>query len=65
VTAAVVGVMAGLGLWFAGHVVWPAGGFAPFAATVALAALALLPRLGLLPVIALAMAAGLVRWSIG
>lgn len=64
VTGAVVGVMAGLGLWFAGHVLWPAGVFAPFAAAVALAALAMLPRLGLVPVIALALAAGLARWSV-
>lgn len=63
VTAAVVGVMAGLGPWFASHVLWPAGGFDPYAAAIAAAALAPLPRLGLLPVIALALLDGLARWS--
>ena len=77
VTAAVVGVMASLGLWFALHVLfagvavqrfgvlqlwWPLGGVNVFAAGVALAALALLGRLGMVPVLGLAMAAGLARW---
>jgi chromate transporter len=77
VTAAVVGVMASLGLWFALHVLfagvavhklgmiqlwWPQGGINYFAAGVGLAALGLLARLGMLPVLGLAMAAGLARW---
>ncbi|MBC7520640.1 MAG: chromate transporter, partial [Sandarakinorhabdus sp.] len=65
VTAAVVGVMAGLGLWFATHVLLPEGQPDLFAAAIALAALALVPRLGLLPVLGLAMLAGLARWSVG
>ena len=76
VTAAVVGVMASLGLWFALHVlfgavvverhgivqVWRPVGLDKFAVILAGAALAALPRLGLLPVLGLAMLAGLARW---
>jgi chromate transporter len=64
VTAAVVGVMAGLGLWFASQLVWTSAGPDLFAAATALAALALLPRFGLLAVITMALVAGLARWSI-
>ncbi len=79
VTAAVVGVIASLGVWFALHVVFaqvgttrfgwlrvwtPSGEIDSFAVAIGVTAWLLLDRakLGMLPVLALAAAAGLIRW---
>jgi chromate transporter len=64
ITAAVVGVVVNLALFFAGHVLWPdgaGGGFDPVAAAIALAAgLALFRfKAGVIPVIAACAALGL------
>jgi chromate transporter len=64
ITAAVVGVVVNLALFFAGHVLWPAGRAGAFdvasAAIAAASALALFRfRLGVMPVIAGAALAGL------
>jgi chromate transporter len=62
ITAAVVGVIVHLALFFAGHVLWPAGlGFDLVAALIAAGAAFALIRLkwGVLPVLALCAAAGL------
>jgi len=65
ITAAVVGVIVNLGLFFAWHVFWPRGwegGFDPFAAAASTAALLALVRFraGVVPVIGACAAAGLV-----
>ncbi|MEB3235064.1 MAG: chromate efflux transporter [Cyanobacteriota bacterium] len=62
ITAVVVGVIGSLALFFAGPVLWPGGSFAPWAAAVVAAALALqlLARWSVLRVIAIAAATGLV-----
>lgn len=78
VTAAVVGVVASLGLWFALHVAfaevgvrrfgpvqlwWPAGAPDAVAMALAIVAWALLRRgAGMIPVLALAGGAGVLRW---
>jgi chromate transporter len=64
ITAAVVGVIASLAVFFAGPVLWPAGRFSVGAAlVVALAFTALLRlRWGVLPVIGAASGLGLLRW---
>ncbi len=62
ISAAVVGVIADLALFFAGHVLWPAGGgFNAFAALLAAAAAVALVRfrVGVLPVLAACAAVGL------
>ncbi len=64
ITAAVVGVVVNLALFFAWHVLWPRGAGGPFdwvSATIGLAALAALIRLkaGVMPVIGACAAAGL------
>lgn len=68
VTAAVVGVIVNLGVFFATHVLWPkglAGGFDPVAAAIAVAAGVALWRfkLGVLPVLAACAATG-VAWTL-
>ncbi len=77
VTAAVVGVVASLGLWFALHVLFksvavtalgplqlwlPGGPIDGWAVGIAAGALLLLGRLGMLPVLGLAALAGLAHW---
>lgn len=64
ITAAVVGVIVNLAVFFAGHVLWPAGGDGPFAwpsAVIGVAAAVALFRfkLGVIPVVLGAGAAGL------
>ncbi|MBI2382613.1 MAG: chromate efflux transporter [Gammaproteobacteria bacterium] len=66
ITAAVVGVIVNLALFFAWHVFWPAGfagAFDPFPAAVALAALVALIRYraGVIPLIAACAAAGVLK----
>jgi chromate transporter len=71
ITAAVVGVILNLALFFAGHVLWPrgfAGGFDWIAALIGAAALAALLRwkLGVIPVIVACAALGLAaRFALG
>jgi len=71
ITAAVVGVIVNLALFFAYHVLWPSGfdGVFEWRALVigALAAIALwLMRVGVIPVIVAAGLLGLIaRWSLG
>ena len=65
ITAAVVGVIVNLAVFFAGHVLWPTGGAGPFAwpsAVIGVAAAVALFRfkLGVIPVVLGAGAAGLV-----
>jgi chromate transporter len=64
ITAAVVGVIASLAVFFAGPVLWPAGRFSVGAALVVALAFAALLRLrwGVLPVIGAASGLGLLRW---
>jgi chromate transporter len=75
ITAAVVGVIANLAVFFAWHVFWPrsqpgapfSGGFdGPSALIAAIAAVALVWRkVGVIPVIAASGAAGLALWALG
>jgi len=70
ITAAVVGVIASLGVFFAWHVFWPegfAGGLRWFDLALAVAAGVALIRLkwGVISVIALSAAAGLIRSALG
>ena len=65
VTAAVVGVILNLAVWFGGHVLFPEGNAAWFAVVIAVAAFAAMQwlRAGIIPVILIAGAAGLI-WSV-
>ncbi len=66
VGAAVVGVVASLGFWLARHVFLPGNGVLDlWACAVFAAALPLLSRLGVLPVLLLGGGAGLARWLLG
>jgi len=67
ITAAVVGVVANLMVFFALHVFWPARGFdaASFAIAVACAIALVSRKLDVIPVIALSGAAGLALWAAG
>ena len=67
ITAAVVGVILNLAVFFAGHVLWPrgfAGGFEWFSALLGAAALIALfrYRIGIIPVIAACAALGEIKW---
>jgi chromate transporter len=67
ITAAVVGVILNLAVFFAGHVLWPrgfAGGFEWFSALLGAAALVALfrYRIGIIPVIAACAALGEIKW---
>jgi len=69
ITAAVVGVIVNLALFFAGHVLWPQGLSGPFDAVSALIAVAACValfryKLGVLPLLAACAAAGLVAASL-
>jgi chromate transporter len=62
ITAAVVGVIVSLAVFFAGPVLWPQGRFDPAALVLALVALLLLrARWGVLPLIGAAAGVGLLR----
>jgi chromate transporter len=67
ITAAVVGVIVNLTVYFAWHVIWPHGAFDPASFVVAAAAAALLVsrKLDVIPVIAASGAAGLALWLAG
>jgi chromate transporter len=67
ITAAVVGVIVNLMVYFAWHVIWPHGAFdlASFLVAAAAAALLVSKKLDVIPVIALSGAAGLLLWMAG
>jgi chromate transporter len=67
ITAAVVGVILNLAVWFAGHVLLTAGGVNLFALGVAVAAFVALQRLGwdIVPVVLAAAGTGLARHLLG
>jgi len=75
ITAAVVGVIVNLALFFAWRVLWPhatraspfGGGFDPVSAAIAMVATLLLvvKRLGVIPVVLASGAAGLALWAVG
>ena len=67
ITAAVVGVIANLMLFFAVHVFWPAAGFdaVSFAIAVICAIALVSKKLDVIPVIAASGAAGLALWAAG
>ena len=68
ITAAVVGVIASLALYFGSHVFWNgAAGFDSGAALIGLAALASLTvfRVGVIPVIGASALAGVLAWMAG
>jgi len=67
ITAAVVGVIANLMVYFAWHVIWPHGTLDIASALIAAIAAVLLvtKKLDVIPVIAAAGAAGLVLWMAG
>jgi chromate transporter len=69
ITAAVVGVIANLSMFFAVHVFWPHGAARPDLAAMAIALVAgvllVTKKLEVIPVIALAALAGLALWAAG
>jgi chromate transporter len=67
ITAAVVGVIVNLMVYFAWHVIWPHGAFDPASFVIAAAAAVLLvtKKLEVIPVIAASGAAGLALWIAG